>query len=190
MKCLCCEQIFTDQSLLKDHYLTSHNVDENNHFFKKLFTRDAAFSLRKCFRCSYICTNRGDEKDHNFIPHYRLGGKQPAEDKPLQKTFFHQNLQRYCINFAKHNTHYNFCDCQELVSDFLIVFENMFVPRADLTQVRFKCTFKLWINNHHLRWDLSSLPTVDFGRLMFMMVFNLMILSRQISLKIFWKELL
>ena len=75
--------------------------------------------------------NRRDEKKHNFISHYQLGGRQPAEDKPLQKTFFDQNFQRYCIDFAEHNTDYNFHDSRELVSDFLIVCENMFVPRAD-----------------------------------------------------------
>ena len=43
MKCLCCGEVFHDQSLLKEHYVTFHNVDENNYFFKKLFTRDGAF---------------------------------------------------------------------------------------------------------------------------------------------------
>ena len=47
----------------------------------------------------------------------------------------------HCDSFIDHGTHYNFYDSQELVSDFLTVFENVFIPRADLRQVRFKCTF-------------------------------------------------
>ena len=78
--------------------------------------------------------NRRDEKNHNFISHYQLGGRQPAEDKPLQKTFFDQNLQRYCIDFAEHNTHYNFHDSRELVSDFLIAF---------VCTAGFKCTITI-----------------------------------------------
>ena len=141
------------------------------------------FSPRKCFRCSCFCMNRRDEKNHNFISHYQLCGRQPAEDKPLQKTFFDQNLQRYCIDFAEHNTHYNFHDSRELVSDFLIAFENMFVPRADFNMFVPRASsvpLRLRINNRHLRWDLLSLPTVEFGRPVLMRVFTLTILSRQI----------
>ena len=52
-------------------------------------------------------------------------------------------MQRYCVKVAKHSAHYNFSDYRELVPDFLIVFENTFVTRANLTQVRFKCTFTI-----------------------------------------------
>ena len=47
MECLCCNQSFTDQFSLKDHHIISHNVDENNYFFQKLFTRDKFFVPRK-----------------------------------------------------------------------------------------------------------------------------------------------
>ena len=96
MECLCCGQIFTDQSSLKDHYLTSHNADQNNHFLKKIFTRGVAFVPRKCFWCSYFCMDRRDEKAHNFISHYQLDGRQPVEDKPLQKPF----LTKICRGIA------------------------------------------------------------------------------------------
>ena len=62
MKCLCCGQSFVDHPSLKDHYVTFHNVDKNNHFFQKLFTRNNVFVPRKCFRWEYFCLNRRDEK--------------------------------------------------------------------------------------------------------------------------------
>ena len=99
MECLCCHRSFADQQLLKNHYVDSHNVDENNHFFRKLFTRDSVFVLRKCFHCDHFCINRGDEKKHNFLSHYQLGRRQPTEDKPLKKTLFDENLKSYCILF-------------------------------------------------------------------------------------------
>ena len=63
MKCLYCNQSFNDQFSLKDHYIISHNVDENNYFFRKPFTRDKFFVPRKLFYCDYFCLNRRDEKE-------------------------------------------------------------------------------------------------------------------------------
>ena len=79
MKCLCCRQTFFYQSSLKNHYLAQHNVDENNHFFKKLVSRDRAFVPRKCLRCNYLCLNSRNEKSHKFLSHYQQGGRQPIE---------------------------------------------------------------------------------------------------------------
>ena len=85
MKCLCWDQSFANQQSLKNHYVEFHNVDENNHLFRKLFTRDNFFVPRKCFHCDYFCIDRRDEKNHNFLTHYQLGSKQPIEDKSLKK---------------------------------------------------------------------------------------------------------
>ena len=51
MKCLLCSSKFQDQQKLIDHYLTYHNVDQNNWFFKKLFVTDNKTFLKKCI-CS------------------------------------------------------------------------------------------------------------------------------------------
>ena len=98
---------------------------------------------RKCFRCDYFRVNNRDEKTYTFLSHYQQGGRQPIEDKPLKRTFFDENLQRYCIDFSEHSADYNFYDSRELVSDFMTVFENAFAPRADLRKVRFKCSFTI-----------------------------------------------
>ena len=88
MKCLCCDHCFADQQSLKNHYVDFHNVDENNYFFSKLFTRDNIFVPRKCFSCDHFFINRRDQKNHNFLSHYQLGDRQTAEDKPLRKNIF------------------------------------------------------------------------------------------------------
>ena len=94
MNCLSCEQSFANQQLLKNCYGEFHNVDENNHFFRKLFMRDNVFIPRKRFRCDCFCINRREEKNRNFLTHYQLGGRRPIEGKPLKKTFFDENLKR------------------------------------------------------------------------------------------------
>lgn len=50
-------------------------------------------------------------------------------------------MQKLCITFDERGRHYNFFDSREVVSDFLTIFENMFIPRPNLKQVSFKCTF-------------------------------------------------
>ena len=72
--------------------------------------------------------NRREEKRHKFLTPDQMVGRLPVEDKPLKRTIFDENLQRYCISFSEHGNYYNFFDSRELVSDFWTVFENVFVP--------------------------------------------------------------
>ena len=88
MNCLCCNQPFVDQFSLKEHYITCHNVDKNNYFFRKLFRREKFFVPGKCFRCDYSCLNRRDKNNYNFLIHYKMGDRQLMEDKPLKKKRF------------------------------------------------------------------------------------------------------
>ena len=87
--------------------------------------------------------NSIDKKTYNFLSHYQQGGTRSIEDKPLKMTFFNENLQRYSIDFSEHGADYNVYHSRELVSDFMTVFENAFVPRVDLRQVWFKCSFTI-----------------------------------------------
>ena len=96
-KCLCYARSFENADSLKDHYVLEHNVNRENYFFQKLFTRDRIFPPRKCFRYEYFCINGRDEKIHNFITHYQQGGRLLIEDKTLTGTYFDENLQKYCI---------------------------------------------------------------------------------------------
>ena len=61
----------------------------------------------------------------------------------MKKTYFDENSLKFCIDFDEHGIHYNFFDAREVVSEYLTVFENMFIPRPNFRQVRFKCTFTI-----------------------------------------------
>ena len=144
MKCLLLRSIFCWSRIVKNQYVDFHNVDENNHFFRKLFTSDNVSILRKYFLYDHFWINRRDEKNHDFLSHYQLGGTQPIEDKPLKKkTIFDENLKSYCVKFLEHRPFYNFYNSWEVVSEFLTVFEKNFIPNADLRQSRFKCSFTI-----------------------------------------------
>lgn len=58
------------------------------------------------------------------------------EDKPLNRTYFDENLQKYWINLSEHGKTYDFYDSKDIVSAFLTVFDNNFIPRQNLRKIR------------------------------------------------------
>ena len=55
MKYLCCEEEFNEVHLLNRHYVEKHEVDPENYFFKKLFTRQS-------YLLDHFCVDGRDEK--------------------------------------------------------------------------------------------------------------------------------
>ena len=129
----------------------------------------------KSFRCDYFGLNRRDEKTHNFLSHYQMGGRLPIEDKPLKKTHFYKNLQIYYITFLEHGPHCNFYDSQEKVSVFLKIrlFQELTLGRLALN-----LSLLLSIDNLLLQLSLLRLPIAEFGKQMCMMACILMIISK------------
>ena len=159
-----------------------YDVDEIKHFYRKLFMKDNVFVPIKCFRCDYFCINRREKKNHNFLTHYQLGGRQPIEDKPLKNTLFDENLKRYCTNFSQHGTFHNFYNFREAVPEFLKVFENNYTPNADLRQSSFKCSFTIVNQQPAQEMVLLKLQIVGTGKRMCMKASILTILLNQIWL--------
>ena len=173
---------FANQQSLKNHYVEFYDVDEIKHFYRKLFTKDNVFVPIKCFRCDYFCINRREKKNHNFLTHYQLGGRQPIEDKPLKNTLFDENLKRYCTDFSEHGTFHNFYNFREAVPEFLKVFENNYTPNADLRQSSFKCSFTIVNQQPAQEMVLLKLQIVGTGKRMCMKASILTILLNQIWL--------
>ena len=56
--------------------------------FLESYLREINFLCQESgFIATIICLNRRDEKNHNFLTHYQMGGRQSVEDKPLKKHF-------------------------------------------------------------------------------------------------------
>ena len=83
MKCLLCSSKFKDQKELLDHYLSYHNIDENNWFFQKLFHSNNKTLLKYCVRCIEFLETEKQKAVHNFLKHYNEGKNIPFEEKPL-----------------------------------------------------------------------------------------------------------
>ena len=92
------------------------------------------------------------KKKNSFSSQYQLSGRRLMEDKPVNKTFFDENLHSYCINFLDHENFHNVFNSEELVSDSLTVFENNFKPHDNLRKGRFKCLFTI------VNWQPASGP--------------------------------
>ena len=132
MKCLLCSSKFKDQKALLDHYLSYHNIDENNWFFQKLFQTKNKVLLKKCVRCSEFLTTEKHKATHDFLEHYKEGKDISFEEKELDISKF-LNLLIYSIEFQKHSNFYNFYNFDKCVDDFL---KN--------AQYRFKSNQKNW----------------------------------------------
>ena len=106
--------------------------------------------LESVFAANFFAWIEGMEKTIIFFRITRWVIHNQLRINLWKKTFFDENLQRYCVSFIEHEAHYNFYDSRELVSDFLTVFENIFIPRADLRLVRLKYTFTI-VNSQPVR---------------------------------------
>ena len=101
-----------------NHYISYHNVDENNWFFQKLFQIKNKSILKQCVRCKEFVTTEKHKNIHNFLRHYEEGKSVPFEKKPIDILGFH-GLTIYSIEFQKHKDFYDFFNSEKCVDDFL-----------------------------------------------------------------------
>ena len=117
MKCLLCSSKFKDQKDLLNHYVTYHNVDENNWFFQKLFQIKDKSLLKRRLRCDEFLVTDKHKAVHNFLKHYDDGKTIPFEEKPLDILNL-PALTIYSIKFRKHQNFYDFYNSELCVNDF------------------------------------------------------------------------
>ena len=119
MKCLMCSSQFDDIEKLIEHYVSYHNIDKNNYFFKCLLqnVRNKPH-LKKCIRCSEFIVTKKHKTEHDFLKHYAEGKDEPFEEKPLD-ILRYPALTIYKIEFKKHNEHYDFNNSEKCVDTFL-----------------------------------------------------------------------
>ena len=81
-----------------NHYISYHNVDENNCFFQTLFQIKDKSVLKRCFICDEFLVTDKHKAVHNFLKHYEDGKVMPFEEKPLNILKLH-GLTIYSIDF-------------------------------------------------------------------------------------------
>ena len=153
MKCLLCSSKFKDQKDLLDHYLSYHNIDENNWFFQKLFQTKNKTLFTNCLRCNEFLATEKQKVVHNFLKHYDDGKTIPFEEKPLDIVRC-PALTIYCIEFQKHSSFYNFYDSENCVDDFL---RNVKYRFQSTSKKWFKCSFIIENIQNSIHPDLQPL---------------------------------
>ena len=124
MQCLLCNQKLINKENLKDHYVKSHEVNENNSFFKKLIDQKKKNVMykRNCSFCNeFVFVNKAE---HDFLKHYMIGSGNDENDddnngyeRPLNVTSF-GIIKKFEITFRDHSTYYDFFDSEALVDGF------------------------------------------------------------------------
>ena len=139
MQCLLCKYKSSDIEKVKEHYLKSHNVDQNNIFFKKLIDQNEkkkknVIYRRKCNYCNeFVYVNKAE---HDFLKHYErgivFGGGSDNDSgndakKPVTVTYLGA-IKKFEITFKEHSSYYDFFDSVAVVDSFLAQIKN-YVPR-------------------------------------------------------------
>ena len=153
MKCLLCSSVFKNQKELLDHYLSCHNVDENNCFFQKLFQSDNKALLKTCIRCNQFLATKKEKAVYNFLKHCNEGKSIPFEEKPLDIIRYHA-LRIYEVEFKKHNDFYPFFSSEKCVAEFL---QNVKYRFHATSKKWFKCSFIIENTQNSIRPDLQPL---------------------------------
>ena len=150
MKCLLCSSKFKDQKELLDHYLSYHNIDENNSFFQKLFQSNKKTLSKNCIRYNEFLATEKQKAVHDFLKHYDEGKNIPFEEKSLDIVRF-PGLTIYYIECKKHS---NFYDSEKCVDDFL---RNVKYRFKSTNKKWFKCSFNIENTQNSNRSDLQPL---------------------------------
>ena len=158
MKCLLCSSKFQDEQKLIEHYLTYHNVDQNNWFFKKLFMKDNKAFLRNCIRCGEFLITKKEKAAHDFKKHYDNGKEIPFEGKPLDIIKL-PALTIYKIDFKKYKNQYSFFNAEKCVDDFLKNVQNRF---RVTNKKWFKCSFTIENTQNSIRTNLIPLTNTRY----------------------------
>ena len=142
MQCLLCKYKSSDIEKVQEHYLKSHNVDQNNIFLKKLIDQNKkkkknVIYRRNCNHCNeFVYVNKAE---HDFLKHYERGivfgsGSVSSNDsstvdikRPVNVTHL-GSIKKFEITFKEHSSYYDFFDSVAVVDSFLAQIKN-YVPR-------------------------------------------------------------
>ena len=135
-----CSSQFDNIKKLVEHYVSYHNIDENNYFFKCLLQNvQNKPHLKKCIRCDEFIATKKQKTENDFLKHYDDGKEVPFEEKPLD-IIRHLALTIYKIEFRKHSKDYDFNNSEKSVDTFL---RNVKHRYQATNKKWFKCSFTI-----------------------------------------------
>ena len=92
-----------------------HSVNENNYFFRELFSPDNV--SKRCDECKLEFKNSRLKKNHNFLLHYNQVRRRRNQQLPIN-VLRRGPIFYYSINFDQHKNFHDFYN-EKIVDDFL-----------------------------------------------------------------------
>ena len=71
------------------------------------------------------------------------GGNLLTEFKPIEKTRYDANLEKYYIDYAQQREYHDFTNSRQILEEFFTIFEQTFVPKANGKENLLKCSFTI-----------------------------------------------
>ena len=139
MKCLLCGYAANGVDDIREHYINYHRINKNNFFFQQLTQNQNGFLNSDCVRCQKVMPTKRFMAKHNFLEHYIVGEKKPAEFKRLD-IIKNKEIIIYQITFEKHSNEYDCYNSHEIVDDFLLNVKRLLKPKD---KVFFKGDFSI-----------------------------------------------
>ena len=127
MRCLICNATTFSDDVYKSHYQDYHSINENDYFFRELFSPDGV--LQRCDECKLEFKSCRLKKNHNFLFHYNQTGGSTNQQLPIN-VLRRGSIFYYYINFCQHKNFYDFYD-EKIVDSFLNSVYERFVPGKD-----------------------------------------------------------
>ena len=109
MKCLLFSLDFIRERVLKKHYLDYHFINEDDIYFKDLFSSDTI--EKTCRICRETFKSSWEQKKHAFLFHYgkqKIGGRGPITSALPLNVLKRCPITYYSISFNQHKNFYDF----------------------------------------------------------------------------------
>ena len=81
MNCLICRTEFTNNEIIRDHYISEYLVDATNDVFRELFTPDIV--EKSCHICGLEFDTCRMKKNRTFLLHYNQAGGSRLIQHPI-----------------------------------------------------------------------------------------------------------
>ena len=109
MKCLLCSLHCIQEKILKKHYVDYHFINDQDIFFKDLFTPDTI--EKTCRICNETFKSSRSKKKHMFLFHYgkhrQIGRNRGTSTLPIN-VLKRGPITYYSFNFDQHQNFYDF----------------------------------------------------------------------------------
>ena len=121
MKCLLFKYFSTqDDEELLNYYICFHQVNQNNYYFKDLFSLDTnSFYSKYCDKYKKLFSTCTEKSNHIFLQHYQqIGGDTSSSNHPID-IFKRGPITFFSINISAHSNSYNFFDGEKAIDNLI-----------------------------------------------------------------------